>query len=60
VTIEPRLPQAAKAPDPGWIHEIKHDGFRIIARRDRTSSRLPELSAMRTAGVAWLTAANIE
>jgi ATP-dependent DNA ligase len=19
---------------PGWIHEIKHDGYRILARRD--------------------------
>ena len=21
-------------PSPGWLHEIKHDGFRILARRD--------------------------
>jgi len=29
--IEPCLPSPAKAPPsgPGWIHEIKHDGFRI-------------------------------
>jgi bifunctional non-homologous end joining protein LigD len=29
------LPTAAKAPPsgPDWIHEIKHDGFRILARR---------------------------
>jgi ATP-dependent DNA ligase len=34
--IEPCLPSAAKAPPsgPGWLHEIKHDGFRILARRD--------------------------
>jgi bifunctional non-homologous end joining protein LigD len=33
--IEPCLPRPAKrAPaGRGWIHEIKHDGFRIIARR---------------------------
>jgi ATP-dependent DNA ligase len=33
--IEPRLPSAAKAPpsSPGWIHEIKHDAIRILARR---------------------------
>ena len=39
--IEPCLPSPAKAPPsgPGWIHEIKHDGFRILARRD--SSRFP-------------------
>jgi bifunctional non-homologous end joining protein LigD len=30
---EPCLPRLAKEPpaDPGWIHEIKHDGFRILA-----------------------------
>jgi len=34
--IEPCLPSPAKAPpsSPGWLHEIKHDGFRIMARRD--------------------------
>ena len=34
--IEPCLPSPAKAPPSGtgWIHEIKHDGFRILARRD--------------------------
>jgi bifunctional non-homologous end joining protein LigD len=33
--IEPCLPSPAKAPPSGhgWIHEIKHDGFRILARR---------------------------
>jgi bifunctional non-homologous end joining protein LigD len=32
---EPCLPRPAKQPPagPGWIHEIKHDGFRIIAYR---------------------------
>jgi bifunctional non-homologous end joining protein LigD len=40
--IEPCLPSPAKAPPsgPGWLHEIKHDGFRILARRDRTGVRL--------------------
>ena len=34
-TIAPCLPKPAKEPPsgPGWIHEIKHDGFRILARR---------------------------
>jgi ATP-dependent DNA ligase len=34
--IEPCLPTSAQAPPSGpeWIHEIKHDGFRIMARRD--------------------------
>ena len=34
--IEPCLPSPAKAPPsgPSCIHEIKHNGFRILARRD--------------------------
>ena len=33
--IEPCLPSPANAPPSGtgWLHEIKHDGFRIMARR---------------------------
>src|SRR5215471_7821723 len=38
--IEPCLPSPAKASGPGWIHEIKHDGFRIMARRDSAGVRL--------------------
>jgi bifunctional non-homologous end joining protein LigD len=40
--IEPCLPSPAKTPPggPNWIHEIKHDGFRIMARRDGTGVRL--------------------
>jgi bifunctional non-homologous end joining protein LigD len=40
--IEPCLPSSAKVPasGPGWLHEIKHDGFRILARRDGTGVRL--------------------
>ena len=40
--IEPCLPRPAKAPPagPGWLHEIKHDGFRIMARRDAAGARL--------------------
>ena len=40
--VEPCLPSAAKSPPsgPGWIHEIKHDGFRILARRDSAGVRL--------------------
>ena len=40
--IEPCLPSQAKAPPsgPGWIHEIKHDGFRIMARRGGAGVRL--------------------
>jgi bifunctional non-homologous end joining protein LigD len=41
-TLEPCLPRPAKEPPagPGWIHEIKHDGFRILARRDKERVRL--------------------
>src|SRR5215475_4500024 len=40
--IEPCLPSPAKAPPSGagWIHEIKHDGFRILARKDSAGVRL--------------------
>ena len=40
--IEPCLPSSAKVPPagPGWLHEIKHDGFRIMARRDGAGVRL--------------------
>jgi bifunctional non-homologous end joining protein LigD len=42
LAIEPCLPSPAKEPPagPGWIHEIKHDGFRILARRDADGVRL--------------------
>jgi bifunctional non-homologous end joining protein LigD len=38
----PCLPRPAKEPPsgPDWIHEIKHDGFRILARRDDARVRL--------------------
>src|SRR6516165_2009463 len=41
-STEPCLPRPAKEPPlgPGWIHEIKHDGFRIMARRDGSRVRL--------------------
>ena len=41
-TLEPCLPRPVKEPPagPGWIHEIKHDGFRILARRDARGVRL--------------------
>jgi bifunctional non-homologous end joining protein LigD len=40
--LEPSLPRPAKEPPagPGWIHEIKHDGFRILARREADRIRL--------------------
>jgi ATP-dependent DNA ligase len=40
--IEPCLPSPAEKPPSGsnWIHEIKHDGFRLMARRDPVGIRL--------------------
>jgi hypothetical protein len=41
--FEPCLPRPAKKgppAGPGWIHEIKHDDFRTIARRDAAGVRL--------------------
>ena len=40
--IEPCLPSPARVPPsgPGWLHEIKHDGFRILARRGPAGVRL--------------------
>jgi bifunctional non-homologous end joining protein LigD len=42
LTVKTGLPSPAKAPPsgPGWLHEIKHDGFRILARRDSAGVRL--------------------
>ena len=40
--IEPCFPSSADQPPsgPDWIHEIKHDGYRLMARRDPVGIRL--------------------
>src|SRR5262249_29664878 len=40
--IPPCLPSPAERPPsgPGWIYEIKHDGFRLMACRDAAGVRL--------------------
>jgi ATP-dependent DNA ligase len=40
--ISPCLPSAAEHPPAGaeWVHEIKHDGYRLMARRDPVGIRL--------------------
>src|SRR4029077_14917333 len=40
--IEPCLPRPADRPPIGgnWLHKIKHDGLRIMARRDAAGVRL--------------------
>ena len=42
IFFEPCLPRLALRPPAGadWIHEIKHDGFRILAQRDASRVRL--------------------
>jgi bifunctional non-homologous end joining protein LigD len=37
--IEPCLPSPGERPPtgPDWVHEIKHDGYRLMARRDALS-----------------------
>jgi ATP-dependent DNA ligase len=42
------IPTFLGRPRPGWIHEIKHDGFRILARRDAARARLISRKAMTT------------
>src|SRR5215472_16659068 len=41
--IKPCLPSPADRPPtgPDWVHEIKHDGYRLMARRDPIGIRLP-------------------
>jgi hypothetical protein len=40
--FEPCLPRPASEPPtgPGWIHEVKHDSFRILAHQRGRSVRL--------------------
>src|SRR5262245_48030696 len=40
--IEPCLPSPAEQLPSGtdWVHEIKHDGYRLMARRDPAGARL--------------------
>ena len=40
--VPPCLPTKAPQPPSGdtWVHEIKHDGFRMMVRRDAAGVRL--------------------
>ena len=42
IPLQPCLPRRALTPPSGrdWVHEIKHDGFRILARRQGDRVRL--------------------
>jgi ATP-dependent DNA ligase len=39
--IEPCLPSKVERPPSGplWVHEIKHDGYRLMVRRDGSRVR---------------------
>ncbi len=40
--IQPALPMLVQSPPSGaeWIHEIKHDGYRLVARKEHDAVRL--------------------
>jgi bifunctional non-homologous end joining protein LigD len=38
-TCQPTLASAPPA-GPGWLHEVKHDGYRLIARADQDGARV--------------------
>jgi bifunctional non-homologous end joining protein LigD len=63
--IIPAQPVLASRPPsgPGWVHEIKHDGYRMIVRRDGAAVRIYSRNAndwtARLAGIA-ATAGQIE
>jgi hypothetical protein len=52
--VPPCLPTKAPQPPSGdtWIHEIKYDGFRVIARKDGERVRLYSWSGSRDLGAA--------
>jgi ATP-dependent DNA ligase len=53
--IKPWLPSPAKEPPSGdgWLHEIKHDGIRIMARRDSAGVRPPVMAPTSLHGSRW-------
>jgi bifunctional non-homologous end joining protein LigD len=68
--IPPCLPMMAPRPPSGpiWLHEIKHDGLRIIARKnrrrvclyDRLGNDLTQRFPLITEAVAWLPSCTID
>src|SRR5450755_268372 len=40
--VDPCIPSRAPKPPsgPDWVHEVKHDGYRLIVRRDGAAVRL--------------------
>jgi bifunctional non-homologous end joining protein LigD len=45
--LEPQLATAAKVPPsgPSWVHEVKHDGYRMLCRIDNGEARMISRSA---------------
>jgi hypothetical protein len=60
-TFEPCNPTAADRPPsaPGWLHEIKHDGFRLVVRRDAAGARLDHPQRPRSDGPYPMVAAAV-
>jgi bifunctional non-homologous end joining protein LigD len=56
--FEPCIPtRGTKVPaGPDWLHEIKHDGYRLIVHRDGKRVRLNQFSISREASstTTWL------
>ena len=40
--VDPCIPSRAHKPPfgPDWVHEVKHDGYRLVVRRDGPAVRL--------------------
>jgi hypothetical protein len=53
--LELCLPRLAKKPpaEPGWIHQIKHDGFRILAEHGRSRSAAGRGGAGKVRIIIW-------
>jgi bifunctional non-homologous end joining protein LigD len=55
--IEPCLPSPAPKPPAGptWVHEIKHDGFRLLALKAAGSSAVPDVAVrlLTRRGLDW-------
>jgi hypothetical protein len=46
--VAPCIPSLAHKPasGPDWVHEIKHDGYRLIVRRDGKAVRYPAIASL--------------
>jgi ATP-dependent DNA ligase len=53
--VEPCVPSKAAAPPSGalWVHEIKHDGYRLMVRRDGQRVRCFTRNGPRHLQIIW-------